>query len=572
MKPLLPTEALPHRRLVLFLRALWGLELRVLPLSTLPEQSSNRPRYQHGTLYLPSASPPGVPGTFSNYLLAAAAHGAAHLCFGPDRLEVKRLTPLHVAVISLLEDARVERLASAEYPGLLRLWSPFHVARADGASTAGALLARLARALHDRAHRDADAWVHNGRERFESAMLEPDSQASIRRLGNLLANDLGQMRVQFNAKDYVVEPAYRDDNSGLWRFEQNSTDAAEDGADSEGARRVERESHPRRSPEPQECPGALRDSPIPARAAEASAEAGVAKARYPEWDYVITRARPAFCTVYEAEGPLGDPASLTADKEHAPARRRLARFAARLRAGRPNQQRRLLDGDRLDWPRALAAMVARASAVQPDPRVYCRVRSRAEPPTVLLLLDLSESLNATAQGSSNSLLQVARTASELFLSSVARVVHEVAVFGFSSNGRHQVSCFYFKHFDEPCDARVEARLAGMRAHSSTRLGAALRHAGRALGARGSHGRKVLVLVSDGEPSDVDVHDPEYLLADARHAIVETRRQGVVSYCIGLDPKAKPSVHRIFGAGHYVLLDRPDRLPERLSELYQRLAQ
>ena len=29
---------------------------------------------------------------------------------------------------------------------------------------------------------------------------------------------MGQMRVQFNFKTYVVEPAYRDDNQGIWDF------------------------------------------------------------------------------------------------------------------------------------------------------------------------------------------------------------------------------------------------------------------------------------------------------------------------------------------------------------------
>src|SRR3546814_14587311 len=39
-----------------------------------------------------------------------------------------------------------------------------------------------------------------------------------RSIGGLLGNDLGQMRVQFNPRTYVVEPAYRDDNLGLWDF------------------------------------------------------------------------------------------------------------------------------------------------------------------------------------------------------------------------------------------------------------------------------------------------------------------------------------------------------------------
>ena len=39
-----------------------------------------------------------------------------------------------------------------------------------------------------------------------------------RSIGMLLGNDLGQMRVQFNFKTYLVEPLYRDDNLFLWDF------------------------------------------------------------------------------------------------------------------------------------------------------------------------------------------------------------------------------------------------------------------------------------------------------------------------------------------------------------------
>ena len=43
----------------------------------------------------------------------------------------------------------------------------------------------------------------------------------------LLGNDLGQMRVQFNAKTYVVEPVYRDDGLGLWDFGEDAPSSGE---------------------------------------------------------------------------------------------------------------------------------------------------------------------------------------------------------------------------------------------------------------------------------------------------------------------------------------------------------
>ncbi len=50
------------------------------------------------------------------------------------------LKPLQVALVNLIEDARVETLAMQRLPGLRRVWSPYHVAAADGLLTAPALL------------------------------------------------------------------------------------------------------------------------------------------------------------------------------------------------------------------------------------------------------------------------------------------------------------------------------------------------------------------------------------------------------------------------------------------------
>jgi nitric oxide reductase activation protein len=146
----------------------------------------------------------------------------------------------------------------------------------------------------------------------------------------------------------------------------------------------------------------------------------------------------------------------------------------------------------------------------------------------------------------------------------------LAIHGFSSNGRHEVGYYRFKDFEEPYDDHARARLAGMQASLSTRLGTALRHAGQALALRGAR-RKLLLVVTDGEPSDIDVHDPKYLLFDAKQATLENRRLGVTSFCVGLDPNAEESVTRIFGAANYSLLDQLERLPQRLAQLYLRLS-
>lgn len=136
---------------------------------------------------------------------------------------------MQIALVSLIEDARVERLAMRELPGLARLFLPFHAAQPTRAINAPMLFARLARALADPAYENPNPWIAKARAVFLAEQDLSDQQLS-RRIGNLLGNDLGQMRLQFDAKTYVVQPAYRDDNLGLWDFsddDQQSADAEE---------------------------------------------------------------------------------------------------------------------------------------------------------------------------------------------------------------------------------------------------------------------------------------------------------------------------------------------------------
>jgi len=104
---------------------------------------------------------------------------------------------------------------------------------------------------------------------------------------------------------------------------------------------------------------------------------------------------------------------------------------------------------------------------------------------------------------------------------------------------------------------------------STRMGTALRHAGHFL--RNRHAaHRLILLLTDGEPHDIDVHDKRYLVHDAKRAVENQRRYGISTFCLSLDRKADEYVARIFGTRNYLVLDELRRLPEKLPSLYVRL--
>ena len=205
------------------------------------------------------------------------------------------------------------------------------------------------------------------------------------------------------------------------------------------------------------------------------------------------------------------------------------------------------------------ALMGRASHV-----IQWSVQSRDI--SVLVLLDLSESTNDRVAGQEHTVLDLTRQATVLLADAINKVGDPFAVHGFCSDGRHDVEYHRFKDFDQSYNEVPKARLAGMTGQLSTRMGAAIRHATHYLKHQRS-AKKLLLVITDGEPADVDVRDPQYLRYDAKKAVEEAGRTGVLTYCMSLDPRADQYVSRIFGAKNYMVVDQVARLPEKLPLLY-----
>jgi nitric oxide reductase activation protein len=288
--------------------------------------------------------------------------------------------------------------------------------------------------------------------------------------------------------------------------------------------------------------------------------------RYPEWDYRLQVERPDWCTVLEGRAPAGEASvidSLVAANR--PLAERLRRLIEALQPEGVQRLRRQEEGDDLDLEAAVRAAVDLRLGATPDTRVHRRNVRRVRDLAVLFLLDLSQSTNDPVRGAGSTVLDLTREATALLADAMAKLGDPFAIHGFCSNGRHEVAYRRFKDFGEPHGAATKGRLAAMKGELSTRMGAAMRHAGRLL-ARRPEKKRLLVVLTDGAPSDVDVRDPQVLRADARKAVEALARDGVACFCVSLDPAADDYVSRIFGAGRYAVVDRVERLPERLPML------
>ena len=513
-----------------WLRSLWDI---APPLHTAP--AADTPFLSPAGLHLPIGHPS------DDLVLAAAAHAGAHLVFSRPGAAAGALRPTSRVLAGLLEDARIEWLAGRELPGLRRLWASLHTASPADGTGAEALLARLARALADERYADPHPWIAKGRR----LMFLDDGQQVLalrqfdaaRQAASLLGNDLGQMRLPLNVRTYRPPGGYRDDNQWLWEAESPPQVRTSDGAGDSGAD----------------------------RAATVMASSPAERTRhYPEWDRRIACHRPDWTTVIERVAPS---TGITADTNtDADTLRRRLGDALQHRHGQARRRlRHQSDGDGLDLEALVRSWAGREAGGEFDPRVHTRSDPLPRPADVLQMVDTSASSADAPHPGAPSLLQTARVAARLCGEALEHAGHGCAIQAFCSEGRAAVQVERVKDFAEPMDARCVARLAGLRSRWSTRLGAAIRHGTQALLERAPRVRH-LVLITDGEPHDIDVFEPHYLAEDARQAVREARRSGVRVFCFSLQPAGRPALRRIFGALQHSDIGRARQLPQALARL------
>ena len=548
-----------------YLRALWARDYELRPVDRPATQL--RPYLSELGIHLPPRYHSHRSALLRDLYRAAAAHAAAHDAFSTLQFERRKLKPVQLAIIGVLEDARVEQLAIAAMPGLRTLWLKFFDPRGREGTSAEALLLRLAHVLLDPSRVDDNPWVMKGRRLYLESQARRSDPIPLREIGILLGNDLGQMRAQFNAKTYLVEPLYRDDNLFLWdsdappeetRMEDTGFRDADDAA----------QSNPRFDEDSDDV-AHFRPREVAVAANDDSGGHDSELPTYPEWDEHIGRYRQHWCSIVE-QVPAAVDASMLRDglARHAALSSRLSQLLQARKQGQAQRLRRQADGEDLEPDALVCLQAALRSGQVPELNVYRRTRLQKPDLSVLLLLDLSASTNA-ALGEST-LLSLIREASVLLGEAIALGGDSIAIHGFRSNGRHEVNYLRFKEFNQPLDEVALGRLAAVDGALSTRMGAAIRHASRQM-RQCRTAQRLILLLTDGEPHDIDVYHPELLMHDAARAVERSAAEGTPVFCVSVDANADRYVGKIFGRHNYLVIDRVEQLPQRLPELYLRLA-
>jgi len=349
--------------------------------------------------------------------------------------------------------------------------------------------------------------------------------------------------------------------------------------------------------------GSSREEALEMLGGMAMASRDAARFQYDEWDYQIRDYRSAWCTLLEHRDidPDEDYVARTM-VEHESLARRIRFELNKVRPEMLRKVRGVHEGEELDLERSVAYFVDRKAGFQPDENIYVQRQRRERDVSTLFLLDMSASTDdiipdpeaepvldqdnedddylmdyfrqrKAYEDQARRIIDLEKESVILMCEGLEQLGDAYSVCGFSGYGRDQVDYYLCKDFNEPLDARSRGRIGGIKPCRSTRMGAPIRHGTRRLLETGSR-IKAMIIISDGYPQDhdygADRNSRDYGLMDTMKALSEAKQQGVLTYCLTVDPSGHDYLREMCPDSQYMVIQDLDQLPEELSRVYRSL--
>ncbi len=289
---------------------------------------------------------------------------------------------------------------------------------------------------------------------------------------------------------------------------------------------------------------------------------------YPEWDYQIADYRMNWCSVVEQPAEFGSDEFVTGIlAAQQSAIQSLRRFFEGLR---PQAFRRLTgqpDGEEVDLDAVLRRRGEQRAGMEGSDRLYVRREKKERNVAVAFLVDMSGSTSREL-GDGRRVIDIEKAGLVLLCEALDAVGDQYGLYAYSSRGRAQVDFLTIKDFDERLGPSTAHRLGGLVPRHQNRDGAAIRHATAKLLTREVKHR-LLILMSDGRPLD-DHYKDDYSLEDTKAALREARQRGVETFCVTIDREAEQYLSRMYAHTQYCVIDRIEALPTTLPRIYRQL--
>jgi len=286
----------------------------------------------------------------------------------------------------------------------------------------------------------------------------------------------------------------------------------------------------------------------------------------PEWDWKRHEMRPDYCRLQMMEARQITPTPLP-ERLRRPARKLRNQFAALAPARRWLKAQP--DGTELDVDACVRLHTDRLAGQHfSGAGAYLSMNQRVRDLACLVLADLSLSTDAWVSDE-HRVIDVIRDSLMLFGEALTATGDQFAFHGFSSLRRDNVRFHRIKDFTETFGGEARGRIAALKPGYYTRMGAGIRQATKLLETQPC-GMRLLLILSDGKPHDMDHYEGRYGVEDTRMALIDARKAGLKPFCVTIDREGASYLPHMFGPGGFTVLRKPEELPTRLPMLYAQL--
>ncbi len=315
---------------------------------------------------------------------------------------------------------------------------------------------------------------------------------------------------------------------------------------------------------------------------------------YPEWDHVAGAYKRNWCCVKESRIDPATSAHYFAEtlRVYGHLMPQIQNPFERIAREGLRKVRRMAEGDDLDLDAAIESLIDIRVGISPSDQVYTSRQKLARDVVAAFLIDKSSSTAEHVEPSAGTpkpvagqtlhgrnyrtILDLEKETAALLMASLERLSDTYGIYFFSGSGREDVKFHVLKDFEERLSDRIAARIDNIRPLHTTRMGPAIRHTIQKL--RGQESRtKLLMLISDGRPFDLDYGqqygegaEVDYAINDTRQALNEARDAGITPFVLTIDPQGNDYLRTMCSGIDYEVLDDINQLPARLLVLYRTL--
>jgi nitric oxide reductase NorD protein len=228
-------------------------------------------------------------------------------------------------------------------------------------------------------------------------------------------------------------------------------------------------------------------------------------------------------------------------------------------------KKRQIDGFDIDIDALINARVDLKAGQSPSNNLYISKKKTPDEFAVCFLIDSSLSSDSYVNG--EKIIDIIKESLFVLQEAIDGLFHNLMIATFYSNTRKNTSFNIVKNFDETW-SHVKSRSINIVPTGYTRIGGALRHSIHCL-EKSKSKNKVIILLSDGKPTDYDAYEGVYGISDVRQCVREANANDIEILSLAIDKNAKFYFPQLFGANNYQVISSPKTMPNQLVKLFAR---